>query len=366
MQIAGFAQERGACTVLRIAQPLNKIKSLNLAGTYLIGLADPNTEKAVQESDVVVMGRAASEMVLGLVRKMQSWGKKIVFDLDDNMFDVSVMSPHYAQLGSMPVDATQPDGTKAPVWKDGTFGFDVKRNRGLRKSFINLVRAADCVTVTTPPLAKIYKRFNDNVRVVPNSIDFAVWEKPPVRWDKDEIRLLYTGAANHQEDWLFVAPVLRKLQEKYPQLTIVLIGTDWKQVGPILDYSRVEVAPWVDFEAYPYVMKNLCCDIGIAPVSKTSFNDCRSSLKWVEYSALKMATVATNYGPYARDCEDGTTALLVREKNEWFDALCKLIENETLRKEIANNAFKKCRKDFNLDYMVDTWMTVFNDLKGRN
>ena len=366
MQIVGFAQERSACTTLRIKQPLERIGELRLAEPNIVTFTGPDTESIVMKSDIAFLGRAASDQVLGIVKRIQMLGKKVVFDLDDNMFDVSVFSPHYKDLGAMQVNFENPDGTKGDVWMDGVGGFDVKRNRALRKSFIKLVRQSNCVTVTTEPLAKIYRRFSDNVVIVPNAINFRVWDKPNFVWAGDDIRLLYTGASNHFEDWLFIAPILEELQKKHPRLTIVLIGTDWKIARSNLDYSRIEVHRWVDFEAYPYLMKSLCCHIGIAPVRQSDFNDCRSELKWVEYSALKMATVASNWGPYKRSMKDGVTGILAESRDEWFNALSLLIENETKRNELAGNAYKECRKKFNLDNAVDLWMSVFQDVQGRN
>lgn len=365
MQIAGFAQERGACTQLRIRHPLERINELKLATSHIITVSDANTEPTLKKSDVVLLGRAASDHVLQIIKRLQMFGKRVVFDLDDNMFDVSVMSPHYQNLGAMQVDFENPDGTKGEVWTDGKAGFDAKRNRQIRMSFTRLIRQADCITVTTEPLRKTYSRYNDNVTIIPNAINFRVWDKLNIGWLGKEVRLLYTGAANHFEDWLFVHPVLEELQKKYKNLTIVLIGTDWTSAPNNLDYSRVEVHRWVDFEAYPYLLKSLGCHIGIAPISKTDFNDCRSELKWVEYSALKMATVATPWGPYKRSVKDGVTGLLADEREDWVAALSTLIEDKALRNELAVNAYKECKKNFNLDFAVDLWMKAFQEAKGR-
>lgn len=361
MKVAGFCQDTGACTNIRITQPLRKIQRLGLAEVAFIEAGDGDIIDKCREADVVVLGRAFSENVVRITHQIREWGGKVVFDLDDNFFDVSPFSPHYKQLGIMPVNIDRPDGQTLPMWVDGVNGFDVRKSRQVRKDFINTIRAVDCITVTTEPLAKEYRRFNDHVRVVPNAVDFGLWERPPMRWEKDEVRLLYTGAANHQEDFFFVSDVLKRLQEKHPRLRLVFIGTDWKQIPNALDYSRVEVHPWVHIEAYPYLLRSLCCDIGIAPISKTKFNDCRSALKWKEYSALKMATVATRYGPYARAIEDGVSGVLVDTKDEWFNALSSLIENDSMRRSIAHNAYRVVKRKYSLDYIVDTWMNVFKE-----
>jgi len=208
----------------------------------------------------------------------------------------------------------------------------------------------------------VYGRFNDNVFITPNAIDFREWGGAIVKHPGKNVRVLYTGAANHQEDFLWVRKPLEELQQKHDNVTIVFVGTDWKHMGNDLDYNRVEVHAWVDIDAYPYLMKSLACHIGIAPISESSFNDCRSELKWMEYSALKMATVATNYGPYKRSMVDGKTGLLVMEQDEWLDALSTLVEKPRLRNMLGRNAYREVWRKHNLDFVVETWMSVFKTI----
>lgn len=358
MKIVGIVCDEGACTAIRLKQPLRKIKKFNLAEVDLIETPSDDMPARCEKADIVILGRAFSQSVVNIVKQIHIWGGKVVFDLDDNFFDISPYSPHYKDLGIMPINLDHPDGRSVKMWEDGVNGFKVKNNRIVRKDFIDVIRLVDCVTVTTEPLRKEYARFNDNVRIVPNAIDFDLWEKPDIRWNGDEVRLLYTGAANHQEDFMFIKDVLKGLQDKYPHLTIVFIGTDWKILQNNLDYSRVEVHPWVSIGAYPYLMKSLCCHIGIAPISKTKFNDCRSALKWKEYSALKMATVATNHGPYARAISNGN-GMLVDWKDSWFQAISTLVENRELRERIALNSYREVKNKYNLDFIVESWMEVF-------
>ena len=366
MKIAAFCQERSACTTIRIKHPAEKIAALKLADVHMIGRADPDMDKAINESDAVFLGRAGGDSMVAMIEELKRRGKKVIYDLDDNMFNISPISPHYRDFGIMPVEYDKDDGGKGDIWKHGSGGFDVYRNRQSRRAFIEIIRSVDCVTVTTEPLAKVYRRMNDNVRIVPNSLDFSVWSKPPIRSEVDEVRLLYTGAANHQEDWLFVSPVLAELQKEHPRLKIVLVGADWKNIQHGIDYSRVECHGWTDIEAYPYKLQTLCCDIGIAPLSKIDFNECRSSIKWMEYSALKMATVATNFGPYKRDCTDGENALLVEERPAWKEALSRVIVDSSYRKQLSESAYRHCKRHYDLDYVVDLWFSSFTSATGRN
>ena len=359
MRVLGFCQDDGACTDIRLKQPLSKIRSLGLADVDLVTDSSDTIPARVKKADVVVLGRSFSQGIVRIIEQIHEWGGKVVFDLDDNFFDISPYSPHYKDLGIMPINIDHADGRSVKMWADGEGGFSVPNNRRVRKDFVDVIRSVDCVTVTTEPLRKEYSRFNDNVRIVPNAIDFSLWEKPPIKWERDEVRLVYTGASNHQEDFFFIKDVLAALQRKHPKLKLVFLGTDWRVVKNGLDYSRVESHRWVPIPAYPYLMRSLCGDIGIAPISKTGFNDCRSALKWKEYSALKMATVATDFGPYRRAIVDGETGCLADTPESWERALSFLIENKEIRENMAARAYEEVKTKYNLDYVVDEWVNIF-------
>jgi len=347
---------------------LSRIEVLKLAPVELITMAgDPSVTEKVLGADVVFMGRAASNPVYQMIREMKGLGKYTVYDLDDDMFGVSPFSPHYNNFGIMPVDMNHPELGTVPMFIDGQNDFNVKRNRGLRTSFIRVMRQTDCMTVSTPPLQKLYGRFHDNVQLVPNAIDFGVWKKQDISHNSNKIRVLYTGAANHREDWQFMRPVLERLQKEYKNWTLVLVGMNWLTYCDPgeMDPKRVEQHGWADIDGYPLLMRSLCCDIGLAPIAEIAFNESRSSIKWLEYSALKMATVATNYGPYARDCVDGDTALLVRSKEEWYGALSKLLEDNEARKGFGERAYRIGKRNYDLDVMVDRWMEVFNQAENK-
>jgi len=363
LKITGFTQDRGACTRLRIWQPLKKIGRLGLADVATVECGD-DPEERLKETDIVVFGRAAGDNVNRIVKKFKEWKVKIVFDLDDNFFEISPFSPHYQSLGVMPVNRENPDGSVDEIYVDGKRGFDVKKGRKIRGDMIDVIRAADMVTVSTEPLRKEYKRFNDNVVVVPNCLDFTIWDREPIERTDDRIRILYTGASNHVDDFLMVRDALREIQKKYEKVWYTFVGTNWDIFGGGIDYSRAEIYEWLDYAAYPYWLKSICADIGIAPVTETKFNDCRSELKWMEYSALGVPTIASNWGSYSRGIKDGETGLLVKNPDDWEQAISRLVEDATLRKKLSTNAYKEVRKIHNLDFVVDKWMDVFNNVHG--
>jgi len=361
MRIIAAAADFGACTGYRIREPLNKIKKLQLAETILIESATTNIESEIKKSDIFMFGRAASGQIVTQIDKMHAMGKKVVFDLDDNIFDVSPFSQHYNRLGVMPMNMESDAGESMTMWTDGEKGFDIKSNRQFQMHFIRVLKNVDRVICTTSPLEKLYKRFNNNVTVVPNSIDVGVWKTDKLNVTDKPFRILWTGAANHYPDAVDMMPVFEEIQKKHKDVRFAFVGTDWRIIKNNLDYSRIDVYPWVSYETYPYLLKSINADIGIASIQKNDFDDCRSAIKWYEYSCLNIPTIATNHGPYKREMKNNETGLLVNDDKEWIKALSYLIENDHMRSALACQAYHEVRLNHNLDYTVDRWVEAFSN-----
>ena len=118
--------------------------------------------------------------------------------------------------------------------------------------------------------------------------------------------------------------------------------------------------PWHgDVATYPLVVRKLKLDIGLCPLKSDEFNHGKSPLKWMEYSAMKIPSVASPvvYGNYI---ENNKTGLIARD--DWFDQIESLIKSKEKRKRLANNAFQYVKKKFSQDKNVDMWWSALNDV----
>ena len=362
LKIVGLSSDRGACSSYRLIQPLEKLNHLQLAQAKVMNGLEPDVGDNVDASDIVCFGRAASGKILGMIDKLHSMGKKVVFDLDDNLFNISPFSQHYQNLGIIPYNLETDDGESVMMWKDGINGFDIRNNRNFLKFFVQVLRIADGVTVTTEPLRNLYSNFNKNTIIVPNSTDMKIWKTKKIPRNDGKVKILYTGAANHYEDIMFMMPVLEQIQKDFNNVIFSFVGNDWKTVKNKLDYNRIEVSPWVSFEAYPYLLKSLNCDIGLAPVAESFFSDCRSAIKWYEYSALGIPTIATNFGPYKREMNNQNAFLVGNVEKEWYQGLSALIKYPGVRQSAAENGYKEVVDNHNLDYVAEDWIETFKEI----
>lgn len=210
---------------------------------------------------------------------------------------------------------------------------------------------SDAIIVSTPTLQKLYKTYNKYVYVIPNSIDFKVWDQ--LNKDKkknNKIVIGWEGGQGHESDLKLIVPAIKKIVEKYPNVIIKLIGGS--QIKELTDLPQVESQiVWKTVGEYPKFMADQSIDIMLAPLVDTYFNRGKSNLRFLEAAAMKTPTVCSNVAPYKE-----TPAICCSSTKEWVDALSKLIEDEQYRIQLGEQSYHFVKKHFN----IERWARVYN------
>lgn len=373
MRIFSTQRDTTACNFYRIHTPLDHLceKGLaELAMTYDYQLGSEQAVDAALWSDLIVMHRPASEDWFKFIKLIQKTGKLFVADYDDNPFKTSPLNPFYGNIGVEEVEYVWPDGRKEWLWRDGQTSqksgkviFNIEKNINYRETFRANFKKADMVTCTTPELAEDFKLINQNTVVLPNLIT-PEWFPSIPNWDKKEIRIGWQGGASHYEDLFFIQPVIEKILAKHNNVKFVFFG-DLRFQGLFknCDQNKIEWNSWVSHEVYPYKIALLNCDIGLCPLVDNEFNRAKSAIKWMEYSMVNMASVASNIPPYSTVMKDGETGLLCNEdEKQWEDAIDRLILDKSLRQTLASNAKDEVLKNHNIHTKVHLWQEAYANL----
>jgi O-antigen biosynthesis protein len=233
---------------------------------------------------------------------------------------------------------------------DDLFGLPVEHPSSARYSksiadiMITVAENSDAVFVSTVPLKERMSQFNENVIILPNALDENIWRttiKPrkysPVN---KEIKILYMGTRTHEEDLALVKETMLQVKGKYgADVTFACIGGFVKAAYESMEI--VNVPSWA--HTYPefakWMASELDFDIAIAPLVQNEFNKRKSYIKYMDYGICGFAPILTNIEPYREVVTHGENGLLVENSpNSWFDGLCTLIDDRTLRNEISRNA----------------------------
>lgn len=278
----------------------------------------------VQKADVVVAQMTHTRSALDLLWAMRDAYKvPIVSEIDDNILS----TPGYNPANS--------------VYQPGSH---------FRALAVEQFKLSDAMIVSTPYLQEVYADLNANIHVVPNSLDFRIWDNLKHRANKDCVRIGWAGGASHEDDLRLIEPVVRRILEKYPEARFCFVhgipkflrGID--RVEEFHDFTRID--------RYPQALASRSFDIGLAPLVDNAFNRAKSNLRWLEYAGLKVPCVASKVGHFAETITHAEDGMLCEGEDEWIKSISWLIEDAASRRRMGKAANQKARRQFNVDANV--------------
>jgi glycosyltransferase involved in cell wall biosynthesis len=262
----------------------------------------------------------------------QEQGKKIVIDADD-----------------------EPKVTKDnPHWKEHQVS---DANRVITR----FMQFADMLTTTNETLSKSLRRYNKNVVVLPNYMDFERWGVPTRKNESNILRLGWVGSITHWYDLKMIEKPIKRILKEFPNVMLLLMG-DPRYKEMFKGYN-VEVMLGVPFDAYPYKLASLGLDIGLAPLRPNPFNSCKSYIKWLEYSLHKVPGVfsPTVYGGIGREF-DGKWGMIAENEEQWYRCIKNYVVCKNLRDDIGNSAYSRVKSHYSLAQNAYKWEQAYKSL----
>lgn len=276
---------------------------------------------------VVVYRSSQVETIQKLVDKSHRAGKKVYYDMDDYIFDY----PEIKDLNFI-------DG-------EDYIGFEE-----YSENICKTMHLCDGYIVSTINLKNAVERKFPGKKVVINrnvaSMEMMVISLCSRKEEDDEkIRLGYfSGSKTHNEDFESIKNVILSIMEKNKHVSLLIGGqielpTEFNAVK-----DRIERFDFVSWKKLPHLIAK--ADINLMPLEDTFFHACKSENKWMEAAFVNVPTVATWNTELGGAIEDGVDGYLCRNMTEWEVKLQKLIDDETLRKKIAENANQKVMQNY--------------------
>jgi hypothetical protein len=331
-----------ACGYLRMFLPLTKRIVCEEFDIRFVRLADLEHFKA----NAVITHRTALDTLakaLQVVSYCRQTDACLVFDLDDDLLSLPKHHPEF------------------------------EKYERLKHIALRLVAEADEVWVSTEILADRYSRIARHVSVVPNQLDDRLWNIPAefVANADFPVRFLYMGTSTHRPEFdQLVSPAFSQLKAEFGQkIELDLIGvTDQSAPG---GEWRILSQPCHTGRSYPAFMTWLqslpSYDVGLAPLLDFMFNSCKSDVKWLEYSAMGLATIAANLPPYNRSITHERTGLLADSNvSSLTAAMRRLVLNGQLRRSLRRQALALASERLRLSPIAEPRLERLEQLLRRS
>ena len=104
-------------------------------------------------------------------------------------------------------------------------------------------------------------------------------------------------------------------------------------------------------------------DIAVSPLQDTAFNQCKSDIKFLDYSALGAAGVFSNVRAYQSSVRHMETGWLAENAvDAWVTALDRLLVDDALRQQIATSANRYLFTSRILKHTAPRWLHSLEEL----
>lgn len=297
-------------------------------------------EKLIPEADLFIFSRQSrwDKKIKKLVRIARKSGVKVLFDLDDLVFDKK-----YA----MTVINTIGEVNNIDYW--------IPYFDKIQKT----AKAVDGFLVTNDYLGeRIGGNFGKPYKVIRNSLNegqiaasnaYLSLKKYPDEHEEFVIGY-FSGSPSHENDLAVALPEVLEFLDSHKNAVLEVVGVmefDQK-TAEYFARNQIRFSPPVDFRKLQKEISEV--DVNIAPLVINEFTNCKSELKFFEAAAVETTTIASPSFTFKRAISDGVNGFLAYP-GEWYDKLEYLYKHPEVNKKIAKTAReyvlkKYCGKEF--------------------
>jgi len=362
---------------------------------------------------VVIVQRQSSIFNLKAIRLMKQVGLKVIYDLDDNLWNL-------------------PHGNPAK-----------KAFEANQQGFVICARECDLLTVSTRGLktAASVSLPNKEILIIPNAMDFKLFEDKQIERDDGFVVIGWGGSNTHTDDVKDVFDLMSGILDQCPNAVMEIVGSppkkeitqeyevleilereetvkDEKKMVPyglsIVDiktgkqeeipwhsfgtpqtirrgkmrligrplkgsvmsrqvlidsalafHQRYRYKMWVPIREYHNRLASWAWDMSIAPLEDYRFNQSKSNIKMLEAAALKIPCLVSSVLPYQEFCALGGKDLewlLCHNLKEWKSKLIELINEPEKRKFLGEKMYETSKKYYDIEVIKAHWNYAFQQV----
>ncbi|HFR4111780.1 glycosyltransferase [Enterobacter vonholyi] len=322
------------CVRYRIEQKAEQLESQGKVVTCVdwTTLAENANELALH--DIVIFYRVpAVPEVIKSIARINAAGKISIYEIDDLIFDTIYPANLDTYGGYLSLDT------------------HIELRKGMAL-FNSAARLCSYGLASTLPLCdKLKALVTTGICLLHrNGLDKHSIIKPVDRENRDFIDIFYgSGTQAHNSDFIEQAlPALTQILVKYPHVRLVIAGYLKLPTSFTERFASQlkQVPPLSSIKAYWSLLQQ--ADINLAVLHDDVINACKSELKWFEAACFGIPSVVSSTQNYRDVLVHGEDAYLATNEEEWVIALSHLIEDASLRKQIADKALTKVKQNYSV------------------
>lgn len=228
-----------------------------------------------------------------------------------------------------------------------------------------LLRRADLVVAGSRYLeTEAVRRGARRTVYAPTVVDLARWRPLPERAsgalrDPSAPVIGWVGTHTTAPQLELAAPALRRLRAEGHRFRVRVVGAG---PGFTLPGLEIETAPWresteiADFQSI---------DIGLAPMYDMEWTRGKCAFKQIQYMSVGVPFVTSPIGATREVVDDGVEGLYATNDQEWYDALHRLLVDDSLRARLSAAGRARAERELGRDVVASRVADAIADLVGR-
>jgi|694.fasta_scaffold70759_2 glycosyltransferase involved in cell wall biosynthesis len=287
--------------------------------------------RRIHEYDIVFIFREAlMTRSLYFEKRISTSGARVIFDFDDAIWlnDTS-------------------DANRLFKW--------MKRP----SKIADTIGLADLVFAGNSYLANYARQFNQNVVVVPTTIDTDQYINHRIQRNDQRILIGWSGSITTIKHFEYALPFLTVIRDRfgdkvafkvigdgsYRNSQLNIQGIPWRKQSEISDLSEI--------------------DIGIMPLPDDEWARGKCGLKGLQYMALSIPTIMSPVGVNRDIIQDGVNGFLASNLEQWVEKISLLITDRAIAAQIGRAARQTVLEKYSVNANRDLYLRQFSALCGQ-
>ena len=290
----------------------------------------------IRWADAIVFCRNTDPRHAALLAAARSQGTPLIYDLDDNLFE---LPPNCEGLSRL-------------------------RDASRQAMLAEYLRAAALVRVYSQPLADRVAALTSRVVRTFAPVDLSLVPPPREARPPGPIKIVY--ATSRTQDALcdiFLPALVRILDRHAGRVEAHFWGCRPPQIAALANVRRHGLI--CQYDRYLRRFSRAGYDIGLAPLPDDVFYRSKTNNKFREYGACGIAGIYSDNDVYSHCVEHEVSGLLVaNDADHWHDAIERLIQDKALRTRIQQAARRYVGEHYSQEKFEQLFLAQLDEVLG--
>jgi len=318
------------CKKYRIMQKMEYFRKNDIKHSFSHWLDVPRSLNLIQTASTVIFYRIPhTKLVSSYIDECMRLGIRFGYDIDDPVFDLRIYSANVNLNFITPKE-------KQSILS----GVD---------SYASIIRQMEFVITSTPAMrSHLSDLTSKDIYIWRNIIDSETLNAHYIyqqtiggekrQTDPNKFIIKYaSGSRAHEADFSMAIEALHQILDEYSHVHLEVIG--YCAMSAKLKMRFPNQVNHTDFKDYvTYIGDMGDADLNIIPLVQDDFNDCKSAIRYLEASVVKVPTMVTAIGDFVNLIDNRVNGILINKSSDWYENLKAAVNGKYDLEKMANHA----------------------------